>query len=116
MDDIIKSTMHPPSTSLIPSRAETLKVLRLMGTHQPILMLSGADVGYGTRWILDGQQVQPAIARYLMREGFIAEVGETEFGAIVLALTAAGRRFRENGFRWWASLDFFQRLKIIVLG
>lgn len=108
--------MHPAKPTIIPSRAETLKVLQLMGKHQPILMLGGPDLGYGTCWILDGQQVHPAIAHYLMNEGFIEEAGITELGAKMLTLTAAGKRFRENGYRWWASLDFFQRIKIIVLG
>ncbi|UCV03827.1 hypothetical protein [Dechloromonas denitrificans] len=103
-------------TSFIPNRAETLKVLQLMGAHQPILMLHGADDGFGTRWIIDGQQVQPVIARYLMDEGFIAEAGLTELGARTLALTPSGAKFRENGFVWWASLDFFERLKIIIFG
>lgn len=100
----------------IPNRAETLKVLRLMGDFQPILMLTGDDDGYGTRWVLDGQQVQPAIAQYLMAEGFVADVGVTEFGARKLALTGAGRDFRERGLRWWRSLGLLQRLNITVFG
>jgi hypothetical protein len=103
-----------PST--IPSRAETLKVLRLMGNYEPILMLTGCDDGFGTRWTLDGQQVQPAIARYLMESGFIVEDGKTQFGARKLALTPDGVRFRDNGMRWWASLSFFQKLKVMILG
>ena len=116
INNIIKRPMSASPTSFIPNRAETLKLLRLMGSHQPILMLSGAEDGYGTRWILDGQQVQPAIARFLMGEGFIAEVGRTEFGAKKLTLTPSGTHFRDNGFRWWASLSFSERLKIIVFG
>lgn len=104
------------SKSFIPNRAETLKVLRLMGAYRPILMLTGADDGYGTRWTLDGQQVQPAIAQYLMNEGFIAETGRTEFGARRLNLTPAGTDFRDRGFAWWASLGFVQRLKVMLLG
>lgn len=100
----------------IPNRAETLKVLRLMGTYRPILMLNGADDGYGTRWTLDGQQVQPAIAQYLMKEGFIAETGRTEFGARQLHLTPTGTDFRDRGLAWWASLGFLQRLKVMLLG
>lgn len=108
--------MAASATNPIPNRAETLKVLRLMGEVRPILMLTGSDDGYGTRWVLDGQQVQPAIARYLMAEGFVAEQGVTEFGARKLILTAAGRDFRERGLRWWRSLGILQRLKITVFG
>ena len=103
-------------TADIPLRAETLQVLRLMGRYEPILMLCGDDDGYGTRWTISGQQIQPAIARYLMEAGFIADTGVTEFGARKLALTATGIRFRENGVRWWSSLRFFQKLKIMILG
>jgi hypothetical protein len=100
----------------IPDRAETLKVLRLMGDHQPILMLCGDPDGYGTRWTLDGQQVQPAIARYLMAAGHIADSGATELGARKLALTATGTQFRKDGVLWWASLSLLQRLRITFLG
>jgi hypothetical protein len=72
-----------PST-LIPDRAQTLAVLRLMGSYQPILMLPGEDDGYGARWVLDGHEVQPGIAKYLMAAGFIAETGATEFRAASL--------------------------------
>ena len=105
-----------PLPSTIPSRAETLKVLRLMGDYEPILMLAGWDDGFGTRWTLDGQQVQPAIARYLMESGFIVENGKTQFGARKLALTPAGVRFRDNGLRWWASLSFFEKVKVMIFG
>lgn len=108
--------MPSASTNTIPSRAETLKVLRLMGQHAPILMLAGDEDGYGTRWILDGQQVQPAIARYLMRAGFIDDSGATEFGARKLALTPRGSKFREDGEDWWSSLGPFQKLKIMIFG
>ena len=74
----------------IPQRAETLQVLRLISEHEPMLMLTGDDEGYGSRWTLSGQQVQPAIARYLMESGFVAEIGKTEFGARKLTLTATG--------------------------
>ncbi len=104
----------PPSD--IPSRAETLKVLRLMGNYEPIMMLTGSDDGYGTRWTLGGQQIQPAIARYLMEAGFVAEEGKTQFGARKLALTADGVRFRENGVRWWTGLSFLQKLKVTIFG
>ena len=103
----------PPT---IPSRAETLKVLRLMGDYEPILMLTGCDDGYGTRWTLDGQQVQPAIARYLMESGFVVEDGKTHFGARKLALTPDGMRFRDKGMRWWAELSFFEKLKVMIFG
>jgi hypothetical protein len=104
-----------PSSS-IPNRLETLRVLRLMGDYDPILMLAGSDDGYGTRWTLGGQQVQPAIARYLMEAGFIAESGKTQFGARTLTLTDAGVSFRERGIAWWASLSVVEKLKVTVLG
>jgi len=100
----------------IPCRAQTLDVLRLMGSSLPILMLQGDDDGFGTRWLLDGQQVEPGIARYLMDEGFIAENGATEFGARRLTLTDAGLRFRTNGVQWWRSLGFLERLSVWFLG
>jgi hypothetical protein len=105
--------MHPAT---IPQRAETLQVLRLMGPFEPILMLSGDDDGYGSRWTLSGQQVQPAIAQFLMESGFIAAAGKTEFGAIKLALTEKGREFREKGLAWWAELNFLEKLKVTLLG
>ncbi|MDP3539100.1 MAG: hypothetical protein Q8S26_10420 [Azonexus sp.] len=100
----------------IPQRAETLQVLRLMGNFEPILMLTGDDEGYGSRWTLSGQQIQPAIARYLMESGFIADTGKTEFGAKTLTLTETGSRFREKGLNWWAELSFLQKLKVMLLG
>lgn len=100
----------------IPLRAETLQVLRLMGDFEPILMLTGDDEGYGSRWTLSGQQIQPAIARYLMEAGFIADTGKTEFGAKTLTLTEAGSQFRERGLNWWAELSFLQKLKVMLLG
>jgi hypothetical protein len=106
----------PANAPSIPSRAETLRVLRLMGNHAPILMLSGDEDDYGTRWTLHGQQVQPAIARYLMKLGFIEDAGGTEFGARKLALTDRGARFREDGVRWWSGLSLLQKLKITVFG
>ena len=63
---IILRIMVQQNSSPIPSRAETLKVLRLMGDYDHLLMLTGSEDGYGTRWTLGGQQVQPGIARYLM--------------------------------------------------
>ncbi|RLJ65328.1 hypothetical protein [Sulfurisoma sediminicola] len=108
--------MAAPATTAIPNRAETLKVLRLMGGDKPILMLPGDADGYGTRWTLDGQQVQPAIATYLMKADFIADSGPTEFGARKLALTTDGTRFRNDGVLWWAGLSLLQRLKIMILG
>jgi hypothetical protein len=104
------------SPSPIPNRVETLRVLRLMGDYEPILMLVGSDDGYGTRWTLGGQQVQPAIARYLMESGCIAENGRTQFGARTLALTADGVSFRERGLRWWDGLSLFEKLKVTLLG
>lgn len=108
--------MDSPSAPTIPNRAQTLAVLRLMGTYRPMLMLQGDDDGYGTRWVLDGQQVSPGIAKYLIDAGFIADDGATEFGARKLALTESGHRFRDDGLRWWTRLSLLQRLKITVLG
>lgn len=87
-----------------------------MGEHAPILMLGGDEDGYGTRWTLHGQQVQPAIARYLMKTGFIADDGATEFGARKLALTPRGSKFRKDGEEWWSSLGLLQKLKITIFG
>ncbi|WP_153145691.1 hypothetical protein [Dechloromonas sp. H13] len=108
--------MSSTSPSTIPNRLETLRVLRLMGDYEPILMLTGSDDGYGTRWTLSGQQVQPAIARYLMETGFVTETGKTQFGARKLALTVDGKRFRDNGVRWWDSLSLLEKLKVTLLG
>ncbi|MBV5300058.1 MAG: hypothetical protein ACOYNF_05650 [Rhodoferax sp.] len=107
----------PPSPStFVPSRAQTLEVLRLMGEYRPILMLKGDDDGYGTRWVLDGQQVEPGIASYLMNAGFLADTGATDLGARKLTLTESGRVLRRNGLLWWDSLGFLQRLKITIFG
>jgi hypothetical protein len=100
----------------IPNRVETLRVLRLMGDYEPLLMLIGSADGYGTRWTLGGQQVQPAIARYLMEAGYVVETGRTQLGARRLALTADGRDFRARGMAWWAGLSTFQKLKVTFLG
>ena len=108
--------MDTSPTTLIPNRAQTLDVLRLMGTHRPLLMLPAAEDGFGTRWVLDGQQVQPGIAKYLMESGFVSDTGATEFGARTLALTDSGQRFRENGVLWWKSLGFLERLKVTLFG
>jgi hypothetical protein len=101
---------------MIPNRAVTLRILRNIGARAPMLMLPGDADGYGTRWTLGGQQVQPAIAHYLMREGFIADSGRTEYGARVLALTPAGAAFREEGARWWSGLNVLQKLKAVIFG
>ena len=108
--------MDTSPTSLIPNRAQTLDVLRLMGMHRPLLMLPAADDGFGTRWVIDGQQVQPGIAKYLMESGFVADTGATEFGARTLDLTDSGQRFRDNGVLWWKSLSLLERLKVTLLG
>lgn len=100
----------------IPNRAETLTVLRLMGGHTPMLMLSGDADGYGTRWIIDGQPVQPAIANWLMQEGFIADMGATELGVRKLALTADGIEFRSKGLIWWSGLGRLARLRVMIFG
>lgn len=81
-----------------------------------MLMLEGDEDGYGTRWTLGGQQVQPAIARYLMDQGYIADSGRSELGVRRLTLSAAGQTLRENGVRWWASLNVLEKLQVIVLG
>ena len=99
----------------IPHRAETLQVLRLI-INEPILMLSGDDEGYGSRWTIGGQQVQPAIARDLMESGFVAEIGKTEFGARKLALTTTGNQFREKGLNWWSGLSLLQKMRVTLLG
>jgi len=103
-------------TGLIPNRAQTLEILRLMGRHRPLLMLLGDDDGYGTRWLLDGQEVPPGIAKYLMQAGLVADAGATGFGVRRLALTDSGNRVRENGETWWKSLGFIERLRVWILG
>lgn len=108
--------MDTSSPPLIPNRAQTLDVLRLIGPQRPLLMLPADDDGFGTRWVLDGQQVQPGIASYLMDSGFVADTGATEFGARTLTLTESGQRFRQNGVRWWASLGVLERLKVTLFG
>jgi hypothetical protein len=105
-----------PGNAPIPNRAETLKVLRRMGDYEPMLMLAGDADGYGARWTIDGQQIQPAIATYLMKSSFIADSGATEMGARKLALTESGARFRMDGLEWWASLGPIEKLKIVVFG
>jgi hypothetical protein len=100
----------------IPSRAETLKVLRLMGNYAPMLMLGRDATGFGTRWTVDGHPVEPAIARYLLESTFVADAGATEFGARKLALTEAGAQFRKDGLRWWSGLSLLQKLKVIIGG
>ena len=108
--------MDSSPTNFIPTRAQTLDVLRHIGTHRPLLMLPGDDCGFGTLWVLDGQQVPPAIAKYLMRSGFVADAGATGLGARMLTLTDSGKRFRDNGVRWWKNLGYLQRLKITIFG
>lgn len=108
--------MDTPGNVRIPNRAETLKVLRLMGDHRPMLMMRGDDDGYGARWTIDGQQIQPAIATYLMKSGFIVDSGATEMGARTLAMTESGVRFRMDGLAWWADLGLLEKLKIVVFG
>jgi len=105
--------MHPSS---IPQRAETLQILRMISEFEPMLMLTGDDEGYGSRWTLSGQQVQPAIARFLMESGFIVKIGKTEFGAIKLSLSDKGSQFREKGVLWWSELNFMEKMKIRIFG
>jgi len=78
--------------------------------------LRGESDGYGARWTIDGQEIQPAIATYLMNSGFIADVGATEMGARKLALTKSGVRFRSEGLEWWAGLGPLEKLKILIFG
>lgn len=99
----------------IPHRAETLQILRMLG-GEPILMLSGDDEGYGSRWTLSGQQIQPAIARYLMEGGFISDIGKTEFGARQLGLTESGREFLQKGLHWWSGLSWPQKIRVTLFG
>ena len=106
----------PHETADIPARYETLTVLRYMSPSEPMLMLPGEEDGYGTRWTLGGQQVQPAIAQYLMRGDFIVNTGRTEFGAHILTLTPAGHQLRDNGIRWWSGLSPYAKLKVILFG
>ncbi|MDA8254827.1 MAG: hypothetical protein M0Z99_04160 [Betaproteobacteria bacterium] len=108
--------MDAADYSSIPNRAETLQVLRLMGGNVPMLMLSGAADGFGARWSIDRNPVQPAIARWLMQLGYVADTGATELGVRILALTAAGVEFRRRGLLWWAGLGRFARLKIVIFG
>ncbi len=108
--------MDAPGNARIPNRAETLKVLRLMGDYRPMLMLRGASDGYGSRWTIDGQQIEPAIATWLMKSSFIVDSGATEMGARKLSLTEAGVRFRTDGLAWWSGLGLLEKLKIVVLG
>lgn len=100
----------------VPQRAETLQVLRLISKCEPILMLGGDADGYGTRWTIAGQQVQPAIARYLMESGFVCATGKTEFGATKLGLSDQGNLFKEKGLAWWSDLNMLQKLKIVLFG
>ena len=106
----------PGRSRPIPYRAQTLDVLRLMGNFRPLLMLPGDDDGYGARWVLDGGQVLPAIAKYLIDGGFVAQTATTGFGARELTLTDSGQRLLDNGLRWWSSLGLLQRWWVIVLG
>jgi len=108
--------MAKTPTKPIPNRAQTLDVLNHMGTYRPILMLPGDNDGYGTRWVIDGQQVQPGIAKFLLEAGYVVDSGPTEFGARRLMLTDAGKRFRAKGMSWWQRLGFLERLRIRFFG
>lgn len=108
--------MPARANGTIPDRAQTLKVLALMGRYTPMLMLSGDEDGYGARWSVDGHPVEPAIARFLMEANYIAETGTTEMGARQLTLTDSGARFSDEGLRWWSTLNLLQKLKIKLLG
>ena len=100
----------------IPSRAETLEILRMMGDFEPILMLASDGEGYSTRWTLQGQELPSPIVRYLMEQGYVVEAGMTEMGARKLALTPDGADLREEGNLWWSELSFWQRIKIRLFG
>ena len=100
----------------IPRRAETLEILQLMGSYEPILLLAGDADDYGTRWTLHGQELPTAIGHYLRDAGFIAESGVTELGARTYLLTATGREFRDEGRQWWAGLSWFQRIRTRLFG
>jgi hypothetical protein len=102
--------------SAIPNRAQTLKLLRLMGEHAPLLLLRGEADGYGDRWTLHGGEVLPAIAGWLMQSGYVADAGATEMGARRLLLTPAGVEFRRQGLDWWAQLGPLARLRVVVFG
>ncbi|MBI5110053.1 MAG: hypothetical protein HZA62_15055 [Rhodocyclales bacterium] len=108
--------MEHKADSAIPSRAETLKLLQLMGRYAPMLMLCGDDKGFGCRWTLHGMQVQPAIAGWLMEQGYLVDEGATEMGARRLVLSAAGIAFRDDGLRWWARLGPLGKLRVILFG
>lgn len=100
----------------VPHPAHTLDVLLMMGSFRPIMMLPGANDGGGARWLIDGQPIQPAIVKFLMAYGFVAETGITEFGARKLTITGSGQRFREKGVNWWNQLGLVQQLKIRLFG
>lgn len=108
--------MDATSVPLIPWRAETLEVLRLVNDANPLLMIAGDADGFGDRWAFRGELIQPAIATFLIRFGYLQEIGRTDFGARKFVLTERGNSFRSEGLQWWASLSFLQRLKVVVLG
>jgi hypothetical protein len=103
-------------TSTIPARAETLQVLRAIAADEFMLMFPGAADGYGARWTVDGQQVQPAIAGYLMKAGLVVDAGPTGLGARRLALTEAGAECCCDGMAWWQGLSHWQRLLVRLFG
>jgi hypothetical protein len=111
-----KRSMDSSEETPIPNRAETLKVLGLMGKYAPILMLGNDPEGYGTRWTIDGHPIQPPIARYLIESGFVEDSGKTEMGARRLALTQSGAEFRDAGVLWWKGLSLFQKLQVMIRG
>jgi hypothetical protein len=90
--------------------------MQLMGRYAPVIMLGGDADGYGARWTLHGNQVQPGIAGYLMAHGYLADSGPTEMGARKLILTVEGIGFRDDGIAWWNSLGILEKLKIRVFG
>ena len=102
--------------SSIPRRSETLEILRLISEQEPILMLAGDADGLGARWTLSGQEIQPAIVRFLKDSGFITETGKTGMGAIKLGLTKEGIQSRNKGLKWWSELSFLQKMKVTLLG
>lgn len=102
-------------SSVIPSQAQTLQIVRALDA-EPMLMLPGDADGYGARWMISGQEIPPAIACFLMDSGYLAETGKTELGARILTLTEAGNQFREKGLAWWSTLSWFEKLKITLFG
>jgi len=102
--------------NIVPDRARMLNTLGYLGRYRPMLLLPGSDDDYGSRCTLDGHPVQPVIAEFLIKHEFVADVGNTDFGARILTLTNAGIEFREKGKQWWGNLSLIQRINIYIVG